>query len=656
MKRYFSIFTALILFQLLSAQEVLMTIDNRPITTEEFLRIYNKNSAITSEDKKSVSEYLDLFINYKLKVIEAENLGYDTMKSFIKEMAGYTGQLAKPYLENNKMIDSLVEEAYQRSFEEVNASHILIQMDRNPLPKDTVEAYNRIMAIRDRIVNKGEVWDDVIQDESPNPENPIGGDLGWFTVLRMVYPFENAAYTIPVGEISMPVRTQWGYHLIKVNDRRKNRGEVFASHILVNLPPNSSDIEIEAAKNKIDEAYTELENGVSWDSVVLKYSEHRGTAERNGRIGWLRSANTPEELLKACFSTDSGEYSKPVLTKYGYHIVMPIQYRGVPLYERGDENFRKNVIQNSYVSELTESQVVNNIKAEYGFQFYEQNLEELYSVVDSSLFTKSWDPVVAKNMLKPVFSIGDSTYTQYDVARYVATKRHSARLGLYNVVFMEANNYINNKIKDYETAQLPYKYPDYKYLLEEYHDGILLFNLTEDMVWRKAVEDSAGLKKFYNELPEKYQWESRIVLTKYSYSDSLLTPKLIKAAKSRLKKGLTAADISGIICPQDSLPCLKFIELKYERGDNAVADSIPWKRKAYILSRDKDAFILYYVDEILPPQIKTLNDARGLYTADYQTYLEKLWIEELRARHTVEINEEAFNEIKKNEESGDSGI
>jgi len=654
MKRHFSLLAAIIVFQLLPAQEILLTIDDHQITKDEFLRIYNKNSAITAEDKKSIDEYLDLFINYKLKVVEAEDLGYDTISSFIKEMAGYTTQLAKPYLDNNQLIDSLVEEAYQRSFEEVNVSHILLQLEKNALPKDTAKVYNRIMAIRNRILVDGESWDKVILDESPDPDSPIGGDLGWFTVFRMVYPFESAAYNTPVGEISMPIRTEYGYHLIKVNGRRKNRGEVFTAHILTTTPQNPSNLEIEAAKNKIEKAYAELQNGVPWDSVVVKYSEHRATVNRGGRIGWLRSTNAPEELLDACFSIDSGQYSQPIQTTYGFHIVRPEKYKGVPLYMKGDENFKKKVIQNSYVRNMTENQVVNRIKNEYGFKFYQQNLEELYNVVDSSLYAGNWNPEVAKGMLKPVFSIGDSIYSQYDIARHIASVRHSKRTALINSVYSEVIKFTNKQIMDYEITQLPKKYSDYRYLLEEYHDGILLFNLTEDMVWRKAVEDSIGLQKFYNELPEKYQWESRVLMTKYSYKDSTLTAKLIKVAKSRNKKGLTAQDISKLICPQDTLPCVNFVELKYEKGDNAIADSIPWKTKANLVSRDKNNIILYFVDAILPPQSKVLNDARGLYTADYQTYLEQLWIEDLRAKHSIEINEEVFNEIKKEEES-DSG-
>jgi len=651
MKKQFSLFAALFIFRLLSAQEILLTIDDRQITKDEFLRIYNKNSSITSEDKKSVDEYMELFINYKLKVIEAENLGYDTMSSFIKEMAGYTKQLAKPYLDNSDKLDSFIYEAYQRSLEEVNASHILLKLYKSALPKDTARVYNRLMEIRNRIVN-GESWDQVIIDESPDPENLIGGDLGWFSVFRMVYPFESAVYNTPVGEISMPVRTEYGYHLVKVNGRRQNRGEVLASHILAMIPQNPTDLEIEAAKKKIDEAYAELQKGIPWDSVVIKYSEHRATAMKGGRIGWIKSGNAPDDILDACFSLREGMYSLPVKSQYGYHIVRSDAFRFISEYETDRTNFEKTVKQTSYIRDIMSGQVLNRIKDEYGFEFFENNLEELYQFADSNLYTGTWNPEVAKNMLKPVFSIGDSLYTQYDIAKYIATTRHYKRgrditIGIRTKVM----DYTDECVLNYEIAQLPQKYLDYRYILEEYHDGILLFNLTEDMVWRKAVEDSIGLEKFYNELPEKYQWEPRIALTKYSYTDSTLTKALIKVAGSRIKKGMTAQDISDRLCPGDSIYCISFVELKYEKGDNAIADSIPWKTKTHLVTRDKDNFVLYYVDALLPQQTKLLSDARGLYTADYQSYLEKLWIDDLRAKYAITVNEDLLNEIKKEEES-----
>lgn len=649
MRKYISIILILTFYQLsfCAESDTLLTIDGQIVNSEEFLRIYNKNSSIAEENQKSIDEYLDLFINYKLKVIEAQNLGYDTMKTFIDEMAGYTEQLAKPYLSNNEAIDSFVVEAYNRLKEEINASHILLRLDKNSTPQNAEKVYNRIMKIRDEFI-AGKSFQQVVDDNSPDPNDKIGGDLGWFTVFRMVYPFETGAYNTPVGEMSMPIRTDFGYHLILVNDRRPSRGEVLAAHIMIILPKNPTDLDKEAGWEKIQKAWEELESGADWAETVEKYSEHRATYQKGGKLGWLHTGNAPEELLDIAFAMDTGSYSKPFETKYGYHIVKVLGHKGIPTFEEARAEIEQKVKNTADIQKITKDQLLNRIKNEYGFGYFEENLKAVYEVADSSMYDGTWNPDVAKDLLDTVFFIGDKVYTQYDIAKHVSERRIASRRSPINAQIKSRTlKFIDEAIIDYEQAQLPEKYPEYKNLLEEYHDGILLFNLTEDKVWHKAIEDSTGLENYFNSLPEKYHWEERIVITKYTYSDSTLITPLLKVSKSRAKKGWDKEKVSSIICPQDSVPCISFTEIKYEKGDNAVADSLTWKKGSYLTSRDGDNFILYYVDAVLPVQEKNLTDARGLYTADYQTFLEEKWIEELRNKYTIVVNEEVLNSLKK---------
>lgn len=630
--------------------DTLLTIDGTTVSSEEFLRIYNKNSSIAEENQKSIDEYLDLFINYKLKVIEAQNLGYDTLSTFVKEMAGYTKQLAKPYLTNDEVIDSFVVVQYKRYCEEINANHILLQLDKNASKKNTEKVYERILGIHSELLS-GKSFDQVVDEFSPDPDNEIGGPLGWFTAFRMVYPFETAAYNTPVGEISMPVRTDFGYHLILVNDRRPSRGEVKTSHIMILLPKNPTELDKEAGWQKIEKAWDELEAGADWKETVKKYSEHRASNRIGGDLGWLHAGNAPEELLDMAFAMDTGTYSKPFATDYGYHIVKPLAFKDVPTFEEIKPEIEKKVRNTKEITEITKDQLLNRIKQEYGYGYYEENLEDIYELTDSSIFEGTWDPDIAKDLLDTVFFIGDEVYTQYDIAQHVAERRIvKGHMSIRYKISKRVNKYMDDEILAYEQSKLPEKYPEYKNLLEEYHDGILLFNLTEDKVWHRAIEDSAGLENFYNALPEKYQWEKRIAITKYSYSDSALITPLVKVAKSRAKKSLNNVEVSAIICPQDTLPCIRFSELKYERGDNSVADSLTWKKGTYLSTRDGEKHVLYYVDAILPVKEKDLTDARGLYTADYQTFLEEKWIEELRNKYTIVLNEELLNELNKGQE------
>ncbi|MBN1953189.1 MAG: peptidylprolyl isomerase [Bacteroidales bacterium] len=650
-----------LLFVIMSCQpqsKVLMTIDDRDISADEFVRIYNKNSSITLEEKKSVEDYLDLFINYKLKVIEAENLGYDTIPAFIQEMDGYTKQLAKPYLDQNTSMDSIVREVYNRYTQEVNASHILIKVDKNALPKDTLRVYNRILALRDTILarsdKKGlstkEAWDQVIDENSRNPENKIGSDLGWFGTFRMLYSFEEAAYNTPVNGISMPIRTMYGYHLVRVNDKRAYRGEVNARHIMTIIPrSNASDLEVEAAHKKIVKAYEALQNGAEWDSIAKEYSEHKSTYFMGGKLGWIKSGNAPEELLDECFKLKPGETSGIFRSEYGYHIARVDEIKSLQSFEEVKDDFAKKLSQMSEIVKIREEHRQNAIRKEYGYKWYEENLQKLYAVLDSTLFTGEWDPLVAKDLNDPLFVIGDSTYTLYDGARKIGERRISYKgIPLPMTVRAKLLLYANEKVIEYELLHLADKYPEYGYLVQEYHDGILLFNLTEDEVWRKAVDDTTGLEAFYNALPEKYRWEDRIAISRFTFADSNLTDKILTLASERPEE-MKADEFIKQICGEATAGCISVNEYKYEKGDNAVADDMTWEKGAYKLSKDADNFVLYYVDAIVPAGEKTLEDARGLYTADYQSYLEEKWVAGLREKYTIDIDMKVLERIKKEE-------
>jgi peptidyl-prolyl cis-trans isomerase SurA len=654
MKRTISILAAIVSFQFSfcqSGSQILLTIDSNKISQDEFLRIYKKNSNIETGEQKSVTEYLDLFINYKLKVIEAEKLGYDTVTAFTKELSGYQDQLSKPYMENNELLDYYTKEAYQRLTKEVNVDHILIKLNKDAPPSDTLVAYNEAMLIRKRLL-AGEPFDAIAKANSNDPTvKQNGGKLGWFTVFQMVYPFENASYQLPVGLISMPVRSNFGYHIIRVNGIRPNRGSVFVSHIMCSVMPNASDKEKLAAKEKIQKAYDELQNGTPWETVVTKYSDHRATISRGGKLGWVQAGIVPDDFLDTCFSIDSGKYSKPFATIYGYHIVLCGGRKPVPPFSAVKDDFEKKIKSNEAIEEILRKKLLEQIKNEYGFKIYSDNIKALYAVIDSnSLKTGSWNYKTAQNMTDPVISIGSRQYSQYDLAKFLSPKifqNRGAKLSVSKDIW--TNEYIDNSLMGYEEEQLPIKNPDLKNLLDEYHDGILLFNLTEDKVWKKAVEDSVGLKNFYTQSTIKYQWKPRIQLAKYTYNDTAQTASLLKLAKKRVKNGGSAKELSASLCPKDSLPCLTIKDLKYEKGENPIGDSMIWKAGTYKILKTGKHYVLYYVEKILPEQTKKFEEARGLYTADYQAYLEKLWIQELRKKYVIKVNNNVLENIQKEE-------
>ncbi len=651
MKKIVPIFVLIILsFRLLSQSDnILMVIDGRKISASEFERVYNKNNNITPDaEQKSVDEYIDLFVNYKLKVIEAENLGYDTMKSFIDEFNGYTKQLAKPYLQNQEIKDKLVKEAYDRSLYEIDASHILVRLDENAPPADTLKAYEKAMEIYSRIV-AGEPFGEVAKATSDDPSVKENlGELGYFSAFRMVYPFETAAYNTPVGKVSKPIRTKYGYHIVKVNDKRPSKGSVEVAHIMTRIPPDASAPEIKAAKEKIDKAYHELMNGADWNETVQKYSEHQRTREAGGSIGWLKTGQAPPEFLDPCFELDINGISKPIKTQGGFHIAKVLNKKSAESFEEAKEKISNRVDNDPGRKEAMQTLKDNELKEKYGFKMFADNADPVLDLLDSSIYDGRWDATPAKNLKAPVVKIADRVYSQYDFAQYLSklNRVKTLRKPFATIISENLNSFASEKLNDYAMEQLPNENPEYKNLLQEYHDGILLFNLTNDKVWKRAQEDSTGLEKFYKTAP-KYKWNERIDVNIYKYTDNSFDAKLPKLAKKQVKKNLDQTFLTQNLCPGDSVPCITLTNKTYEKGQDAIADKLTWSKGASTLLNEDNVNYFYYVTNTHPVKDKGLNEARGLYIADYQTDLENQWVQELRAKYDIQINDDVLKSIKK---------
>lgn len=652
MKKIVPIFAlVLITFSLFSQSDnILMVIDNREISASEFERVYNKNNNITpNAEQKSVDDYIDLFINYKLKVIEAENNGYDTMKTFLDEFNGYTKQLAKPYLQNQEIKDKLIQEAYERSLLEIDASHILIRCDENAPPGDTLKAYERVKEIYSRI-KAGEPFEEVAKATSDDPSVKENlGKLGYFSAFRMVYPFESAAYNTSVNDISKPIRTKYGYHIVKVHDKRPTKGSVEVAHIMTRIPRDASAPEIKAAEEKINNAYHDLINGGDWEEMVKKYSEHQRTKEVGGTIGWLKTGQAPPEFMDRCFEIEVGNITKPIKTEGGFHIAKVLNKKQADSFEESKEKLSNRIDNDPGRRATIQTLKDNEFKAKYGFKLYQENALAIKTLIDSSIYETRWDPSVAKDYNKPIVKIGENVYTQYDFAQYLAKlpKINTIKKSIDLIVGENMNKFASEKLNDYAMAQLPKENTEYRHLLQEYHDGILLFNLTNDMVWKRAQEDTVGLEKFYK-TATKYQWNERIDVNIYNYTLKEFTTKLPKLAKKQVKKKLDDTFIIENLCPQDTVPCITINKKTYEKGQDAIAEKLTWSKGSYTVLDENDDIFFYYVTNIYPVKDKLLNEARGLYIADYQTHLENQWIKQLREKYPIKINEDVLKIVKDN--------
>lgn len=633
---------------------VLLTIDNNKITKGEFVRIYKKNNTKdTQVDNKSLNDYLELFINFKLKVLEAESLGLDTLANFKNELAGYRKQLAIPYLVDKDVDEKLLKEAYDRKKFALRASHILFKLPENPSPADTLAAYNKAIEVRKKALAGEDFASLAKQNSDDETTKVVGGDISYFTALSTVYPFENAVYKLNIGEISMPVKTSFGYHLVKLTDRMSNPGEVKVAHLMVLVPRDAKEEDVKKAETKINEIYTKLQSGEDFGKLVTEFSDDKTSAKKGGELPMFGVGRMVPEFETAAFALkNKGDYSKPVRTAFGWHIIKKIDSKPLGTYDELKSELQTKIAKDQR-SQQSRASLVEKLKTEYKYQYNEKSYTELLKMVDTSLYNGNWKAKNITALTKPLFSFGDSSYTQKSFALYLqpTSKKpgsEKSTVGLNEYVKQLFNKFVEEKIIAYEESHLDSKYPPFRYLMSEYHDGILLFDLTDKMVWSKAVKDTVGLNEFYEKNKNNYKWDKRADVTTFIFTNDNAKNEALKLIEKKAQKGYTNEDIVKMVTKKDST-CLKITENKlYQKGDNEAIDKVAFSSTTgnNLTSVNAEKNQITLVNKVIDPQIKTLAEAKGLVTADYQSYLEKTWIEELRAKHKISVNKDVLSTIQ----------
>lgn len=631
-----------------NSEKILLTIDGREITQDEFLHIYSKNNTNTATtEEKSMEEYLELFINFKLKVIEAENRGLDTAQAFVDELANYRRQLAKPYMVDETVVDSLVRQAYERLKYEIEASHIMVRMPPNPSPEDTLKAWQRINRLR-KAVLEGADFAQIAADSSDDRSAETNrGYLGYFSAFRMVYPFENVAYNTPVGEISKPVRTRFGYHIVKVQDKRPSQGEIQVAHIMVMSPQNATEEQAAAAKEKIDELYDELRDGADFAEVAKEHSEDSGSAAKGGELPWFGTGRMIPKFEQAAFAlTEDGQISEPIRTAYGWHIIKRLDKKNLLPFEEMEEDLYEKV-SNDKRSQISSSIVINRLKREYNYQQI-NSLDTMYELVDSTVFEHKWKAPETDKLDMVLFTLGGEEFTMRDFAHFIETdNQRMPKMAIPTYTDKVFDRFVEESVTEYETKQLAQKNTEFKYLLKEYHDGILLFELTDQMVWKKSVQDTTGLLNFYeqNKHKEKYQWGNGLQAVIYEYSDGIdLDKVLTKVAKFNARGWTQEKILSKFNTETDSMTVVA--NDVFHKGDAAATDKL---LENYDNLDENSTHIingqLVVVNKKVPPHPKALNEIRGAVTADYQDTIEREWLEELRKKYDVKLHEDVWNEL-----------
>lgn len=590
MKKAFLFIVAALSLNMMAQDKPLMTINGKPVSAEEFLYIYEKNNQAGALDPKTMDEYLDMFINFKLKVVEAESQGIDTTEAFKKELKGYRAQATPKYLQDNQAMDSLVEMSWRHMAKDRRAAHIAIQC---PATADSAqeaealakinEAYERVTIGKEVIKGKGrkakkvrekvEPFADVARAVSTDPSvQETGGELGWITPFRYVYPLEEAVYGTEVGKVSAPFRTQYGFHIVLVEEERDHK-EVKASHIMKMTPRGESD-SVVAAKKALIDSIAAIVNAENFAEVAKAESDDRGSSARGGDLGWFGKGMMVKPFEDAAFALEVGQISAPFQTMYGWHI----------LYKEGERSI----------------QPLDSIRSQVERQVQR---DERAKEADKSFIRK--------------------TRAEYNLPAEMS----------------------DEEVKAYADEHLEEKYPELRNLVQEYHDGILLFEVSLREVWDKAAKDTAGLEQFFAANKKKYTWDAPHfkgwLLQCKDKNSAKAAQAIIKSADPDSVKSYIAHRIN-----QDSVTYVKAQRGLWEQGKNAAVDKYGLKiKKAEFTPNEQLPYVVCVGKKLKAPA--TWDDEKGKVTTDYQDFLEKAWIEKLRAKYPVVINEDVWQSIKK---------
>lgn len=620
-------------------QSVLMTVGGKPVYKDDMVYLISKGSGDKSSPGISRDEFeenLELFVNYQLKVREAEELGLDKTEEFQSEFASFKETLIAPFLIKNSIEEGELRKAYSRMQEIIRASHVLFQFPPNATTEDSLIVLKMALKVKSEIENSGNINDLAVQYSDDPSAQTNKGDLGYFTSLQMVQPFEDAAYGLQVGQVSDPVLTNFGYHIIQVKDRQPNPGQVRVSHILVRFDPKDPTQE-ENARRKIADIYTEIQKeSTIWEDIVKNFSEDPGTKDRGGLLPWFGVGNMIPEFEMAAFSlTEIGEVSPPLRTQYGYHILRLEGKRPIDSFEELEESIRSRILRDSR-SSVIESQVVAIQKARYGFQENEPSVQALsvqLNEVPKSVFNTQLESQSLGS--KPLFTFQGKVYTASDLGKYIDSQEIAYR-GKVPTFDFWYDRYVAEILAKAEEKDLESTNKEYQMLLKEYRDGILLFSLMNKEVWERGITDSLGQREYFMQNLESYQWDDRIE----AFVVKILDPKGLDAAKSHLQgNGFNETIIRSF---ENQIQAKTPLAYQTESGifeyrNHPVLSLIDTSKSYQEIKADGHTYLIL-TGQKFPAGPRKFEESRGLVIRDYQEYLEETLVSKLKSKYPVVIN------------------
>lgn len=653
---------------------------------KEFLQTVEKNpqsspAACTAEKRKALEDYVQLYVNFQTKLADAYAMGYDTLSMLNNELASYRKELAAPFLIDSTTLSHLLREAYERNQYVLHAAHILVPCAENAEPDDTLKAYSHAMELYHEAQNNNDFYAIAQQEmraqrlENRDPAvrqkadevNPMEGDLGCFTVFDMIYAFESAAYNMTPGEISKPVRSRYGYHIIKLFNRYKHYGKVQLAHIWIsNNTPK--------AEGKIMDAYSKIKDGTDFGTVAKNYSEDKTTSNNGG----IMPEPAPNQLPYAYIEQLSNglgieECSKPFQSRFGWHIIKPLRQETLPDLESLIPYYKSRMTRGER-STMPQKIFIEQSKQKYGFVdytclktskkrakkvTYAASYAPVRAFVSDSIFSAifHYDSNLITDM-RPLFKIGDKQYDNRQFAWYIHKNKKVRRIcNIDSLVAEMYNDFVNSKVLEYADRRLELDNEDFRSLIESYRHGLMIFTYNDHMVWSKAIQDSVGFDNFYKEASLKrdyndtndavYFWNERARTRVYHIPDSTILPKskALKLVKKAAKKGWESTQLLTALNDKSKKSNLVSTELLVlEQGNQTLLSSNEWRQGTYAHTADS-GYKIFIVEKIMPPALKSRDEVRGYYINDYQNHLEEQNNIALRKKYNVIIHQNVIDDI-----------
>ena len=622
----------------ISESDVLLTISEEPILASEFIRVYNKNLNLVQDDsQKEVESYLKLFINYKLKLAEATSLGYDKDPEYVKELRSYKNQLTQNYLTDKNVTDELVLEAYDRTLNEVKAQHVLVRIEE--FETDTLQAYSAIQAFQERLKN-----DDFesLKKEIHDGKSIFVEDLGFFTAFKMAYKFESVAFNTKVGEVSEPFRTKFGFHVVKVLEKRKSKGQVIVAHIMIANTQKDTTL---VAKDRIQELHRLLLQGEDFGNIAKQFSDDKSSSMRSGELKPFKSGQINSILFEnTAFSLKEKEdISEPIQTQFGWHILKLIDKQAVKEFNSLKLDLESQVRKDSR-SQLVKSKMLAKLLSQYQLTGLNPNLALLKSNIVYDKSNKTWKLSDQIKDSKSFLVIQKTSYSFGDFINFLNknNKLINPNWATEFAVNKQYKFFLEQSVFRYKKDNLENENQDFANILNEYREGLLLFELMQDKIWEGAKKDTIGLNAFYNENKDNYLWPERVIGSVARSSNA----KNIKKVRKLWASGKSNQSIDELLnkIQQNVI----FSTGEFELGLSPLPESFTPRVKSQLskIIKENNSFYIVNVKEFMPQSQKSLEDSRGQLISDYQTKLETQWILELKSKFNVKVNEDVFQKVK----------